>query len=351
MNVHLVKGSSAFMLVMALAPASAVTTDQRYKAAKSTAESGTQCAGLSFFWEIGDKNGRLLLSDGVTRTQGATGSSPPNRDDVIRVYSAGKWLWGGYVAQIRNGILPSDAIAAMRMSDGYIHTSLVCPNLGTVSDCASDFRSIGYTGVFNYESGPFSHLAAHGDSAGSYGLADADNLGLATAVGAQVSLPGRPVSLSYYEPVPASGAVMSTANYAAFLQNLLQTDGTALKLRPLLGTNTICTDRVSNEEACAKLLYPPQSPVRNRENWRYSIGHWLENDANVRSKPSGKGFDAAHSSPGYAGFYPWIDSSRTWYGIVAREVNGGYQTSVDCGRTIRKAWLEGVPQDGAPVLP
>jgi hypothetical protein len=58
------------------------------------------------------------------------------------------------------------------------------------------------------------------------------------------------------------------------------------------------------------------------------------------------GGDAAYSSPGLAGFYPWIDSSRTYYGVLARidlsQGAGGASTA--CGRLIRKAWLTATPQ-------
>jgi hypothetical protein len=57
--------------------------------------------------------------------------------------------------------------------------------------------------------------------------------------------------------------------------------------------------------------------------------------------------DGAFSSPGALGFYPWIDASKRWYGILARrapgpEGNQGY-LSARCGRQIRKAWITGVP--------
>lgn len=61
--------------------------------------------------------------------------------------------------------------------------------------------------------------------------------------------------------------------------------------------------------------------------------------------------DGSFSSPGAFGFYPWIDSTKTYYGIVAREVHNGvlaseeaqrpYLQSMNCGRLIRKAWKTG----------
>jgi hypothetical protein len=78
--------------------------------------------------------------------------------------------------------------------------------------------------------------------------------------------------------------------------------------------------------------------------WHYSYGHWVEDEP-------GTG-DGAFSSPGKFGFYPWIDASKTYYGIVAREdlTPGGtiqtapYYQSALCGRAIRKALLTGVAQ-------
>jgi hypothetical protein len=60
--------------------------------------------------------------------------------------------------------------------------------------------------------------------------------------------------------------------------------------------------------------------------------------------------DGAFSSPGAYGFYPWIDASKTYYGIIARESttnvtgpaqNTPYWLSVLCGRLVREAFLTG----------
>ena len=70
-------------------------------------------------------------------------------------------------------------------------------------------------------------------------------------------------------------------------------------------------------------------------SWHYSLGHWIEDD------PAG---DGAYSSPGAFGFYPWIDTSKTLYGVVARIVLAGAYDSALCGAQIRKAWVTGVAQ-------
>lgn len=52
--------------------------------------------------------------------------------------------------------------------------------------------------------------------------------------------------------------------------------------------------------------------------------------------------DGAFSSGGAFGFYPWVDATRTSYGVLARQApftgHNGYDSAV-CGRAIRKAWV------------
>jgi hypothetical protein len=50
--------------------------------------------------------------------------------------------------------------------------------------------------------------------------------------------------------------------------------------------------------------------------------------------------DGAFSSPGTYGFYPWVDATRTIYGVLGREAPSGqgYPSAV-CGRLIRRAWV------------
>ena len=54
--------------------------------------------------------------------------------------------------------------------------------------------------------------------------------------------------------------------------------------------------------------------------------------------------DGAFSSPGLFGFYPWVDASKSYYGILARVMPAGALDSVGCGRIIRKAWETGITQ-------
>jgi hypothetical protein len=78
------------------------------------------------------------------------------------------------------------------------------------------------------------------------------------------------------------------------------------------------------------------APIPESESWHYSIGHWVEDDPVVG--------DGAFSSPGAFGFYPWVNATRSNYGILARKVDGGWYASAQCGRQIRKAWVTAVPQ-------
>ena len=126
-------------------------------------------------------------------------------------------------------------------------------------------------------------------------------------------------------------------DYARFLRATLKGD---LQMGALLGSHAVCT----NPQTCPKEAV--KTPIPQTETWHYSVGHWVEDDPKVG--------DGAFSSPGAFGFYPWIDASKTFYGIVAREDRSGLRSddsdqkpavqSVDCGRLIRAAWLSGQAQ-------
>jgi len=161
------------------------------------------------------------------------------------------------------------------------------------------------------------------------GLGSANNAGPATAIAARL---GEDVGLGYDSPQLAAGVSITPAGYALFLRKILDDQ---LRMHDLLGADAICT----NPSTCATAL---ATPVTQTESWHYSLGHWVEDDPVVG--------DGAYSSPGALGFYPWISASKTYYGLLAREVTPENTTedsiakdSVDCGRLIRKAWLGGTP--------
>ena len=119
---------------------------------------------------------------------------------------------------------------------------------------------------------------------------------------------------------------MSASAYAKVLRKMLSGE---LLMGSMLGSHPVCTNPIT----CPAAVLAPLPPA---ESWHYSIGHWVEDDPAVG--------DGAFSSGGAFGFYPWIDASRTYYGLIARVAVGGALDSVYCGRLIRKAWLTGSPQ-------
>ncbi len=130
------------------------------------------------------------------------------------------------------------------------------------------------------------------------------------------------VSVSFNGPLLAGGAITTPAKYAVFLRKILNNQ---LRIAALLGSTPTCTQASS----CSTADFSPLTA----EAWHYSVGHWLEDD------PS--------KGDGAFGFYPWIDSTSTCYGIVARLDNSGESqgyASVQCGRVIRKAFMSGVVQ-------
>ena len=146
-------------------------------------------------------------------------------------------------------------------------------------------------GKFFYNGG---HMEAH---AVLFGLGALNNAGLAAELKSQLSPDG---SLFYTQPQLAGGVYTSSAAYASVLRKML---GGQLRMGALLGSHPVCT----NPRSCVNAV---SAPIPASESWHYSIGHWVEDDPNVG--------DGAFSSAGLFGFYPWIDASRTWYGVLAR---------------------------------
>jgi len=110
----------------------------------------------------------------------------------------------------------------------------------------------------------------------------------------------------------------------------------SLQLGELLGANAVCTLPATDCRASRLTAIP--------EAWHYGLGHWVEDDPATTPE-----INIAYSSPGTFGFYPWIDASRSFYGVLARQtkaftgVDEGY-ASVKCGRLLRMAWLTATPQ-------
>lgn len=155
------------------------------------------------------------------------------------------------------------------------------------------------------------------------GLGAMNNAALAAEIGAQI---GPEITISYNQPQLAGGADMSASEYAKMLRKIL---GGQLEMKNALGTHPVCVDPASCPDAIS-------APSPQGEKWHDSVGHWVEDDPTVG--------DGAFSSPGAFGFYPWVDKTKTLYGIVARVSPTGAITSVKCGRLIRKAFVTGVAQ-------
>ena len=309
------------------APPAGTDLAARVAAATQTAQSnGNDCAALRpFYWEVGDAQGRL----GAGSVTGP-GQSTVSDSTVMAIASASKWLYGAYVVQLRQGQLTDTDVKFLTFRSGYTHFSRCLPGQ-TVDACEAYANNGVYSpaadGLFSYGGG---HMEKH---ASLIGLGAANNATLAAAVQGQL---GSDVALQYTQPQLAGGVVTSAASYAVFLRRILSGQ---LLMKAALGTHAVCT----NPLTCSQALH---APVPSTESFHYSIGHWVEDDP--------VDGDGAFSSAGAFGFYPWIDASKHWYGILARhDVSGitdpddpdsggqGY-ASMRCGRLIRAAWIDGV---------
>jgi hypothetical protein len=286
----------------------------RIAAAQQTAANNANCTAVSpFYYELGDKNGAILSgSIGATYTAATQ----------MNIASASKWLFGAYVAEVRGGVLSTDDTRATHMLSGYASMGSACGAGATVASCFAFGGNDTYTAAkldrYNYDSGHFQ----------KWGV---DN-GMATMTGADVANAYQTtlgITSTFNGPLLAGGAIMSAADYAVFLRRILNNQ---LRITSLLGDRKTCTQPGA---ACPTADYSPITA----EAWNYSVGHWVEDDPAVG--------DGAFSSAGAFGFYPWIDSTKTWYGILAREdmtgTNRGY-ASAQCGRLIRKAYVTGTAQ-------
>jgi hypothetical protein len=304
----------------------AQTHEQRAQAATATATTAAECVGLpNFYWEIGDHDGMIA--------SGTYGSPAPTPNTLMNVYSASKWVYAAYVYQRRNGVLTTDDLRSLRMLDGYTQTS-PCLFQSNVGGCYNqmDTQDPAAIGKFYYASGHFQKHAAV-----DLGLSSKTRAQLATEVHAYL---GNDWTFTYARPDLAGGGNSSATEYAKFLRKML--NGTLLLSGSALGSHAVCTytgptDPATGRVHCETALGTPTSEATS-----YSIGHRVENDPVWLAS----GGDAAYSSPGVAGFYPWIDATRTYYGVLARSdlrATSG-SASVACGRLIRKAWLTASPQ-------
>jgi hypothetical protein len=280
---------------------------------QQTAQQSAECRQIQpFYFEIGDAAGALV--------SGSVGDNTYTATTPMNIASGTKWLFGAYVAQVRNGVLSAADLRATRMRSGYVSMGSACGPGATVQSCfnagSNDTFTATSVGRFHYDSGHFQKWGVDN------GLASMDAAQLAADFRAVL---GNDVPVSFSGPLLAGGAVMSAQGYAAFLRKLLNNQ---LHMAGLLDAGKICT----RPGVCATADFSPV-PLA----WSYGIGHWIEDD------PAG---DGSFSSPGALGFYPWIDSTRTYYGIVARVDTGAGTAldSIECGQHIRKAFLTATVQ-------
>ncbi len=299
-----------------------LTTAGRTAAAMATAQSNALCVAVQpFYWEIGDVNGSLA--------SGSIGDAAATATTVMAIASASKWLFGAYAVEKMGGTPEADDIPFFNFTSGYAGFATdSCPATGTIDDClagASGMQVADAIGNFDYNGAHLQKLASvMGDGA-------MGNAALGAEVQSQI---GTDIDIHYSQPQPAGGVYTSAAVYAVFLRKLLVGSATPLQIGTQLGADAVCT----NPLTCATSVYSPipNSPT-STESWHYGLAHWIEDDPTVG--------DGAFSSAGSFGFYPWVDSTRTLYGVLARKSDpGSGYDSAQCGRLIRKAWVTGSAQ-------
>lgn len=302
----------------------------RKAAIEATVVSNARCASIgSIYWEVGDSSGAL--------DSGRVDKSGPSVLGTTRmpIASASKWLYSTYYVQRANGNLSSDDIKFLNFRSG--HTNLAeppgCDNTQneTVSSCLAHTNSNGTNfgahdpstdGFFFYNGG---HMQVH---ATNLGLGTLNNAGLAAELKKQL---GDDVDISYTQPQLAGGVFTAPQEYAKVLRKIVA--GTLL-MNGKLGTSPVCT----NTDLVNACPTAKNTPSPSGEQWHYAVGHWVEDDPIVG--------DGAFSSPGAFGFYPWIDKTKTYYGIVAQADPVGAYQSIFCGRLLRNAWVTGLQQSG-----
>lgn len=302
--------SDASALDVAAESATPEAGDVDPEAAKHAAETDPTCTALGdFYWEIGD-------AKGITAS-GAAGTTYTRTSDMD-VASASKLVFGAYVVERFKADPTKIDRRAMMMLSGYTSLGYAsCLLAKTVQACFDAADNATYTAEnadkFFYNGGHFQKYAV------DLGLGALDEAGLTTEIQQEV---GTDFAFTYSSPQLAAGLHTTAAAYASFLQKIL--DG-RLAIHDALGKDAVCT----LPSACPAAVSSPAAP----HAWHYSYGHWVEDD------PADG--DGAFSSPGAFGFYPWIDASKRFYGIVARHVVSAtaYIESAMCGAAIRRAFF------------
>ena len=334
-----------------------ITVQARMQAAEATVSGDSSCTTLTpFYWEIGDKSG--VLDSG---TGGDGSGTPPNSETLMAIASASKWIFAAYALErldvSASNPLTADQVQELNFTSGYDHLSdASCLLNKTVGGCLNasnplgglnSDRDVSDIGHFFYNGGHMQTMAVNSFSlGGDYINFVSGTPKLASDIETYV---GQDLVLDYSNPSLAGGTDTTAGYYATFLRKILNGD---LRMKNYLSADAVCTH--TNSSDCPSALYSPVNEIApgpantvSDEAWHYSLGHWIEDDPQVG--------DGAFSSPGADGFYPWIDASKTYYGVLARYVpiatanaapgkQKPYILSVYCGRAIRKAWISGETQ-------
>ncbi len=361
--------------------------DTQIKAAQATANntSPTSSCGVisqnqtgsedGFYWEIGNENGifadtaNSLSASGSVQPAGTSGTNY-TRTTAMKIDSATKWLYGSYVAETEAQYtgstwqFPSAYVPFLNFTSGYANMTDNCMSNQTVAQCLADSNGLSPSapngtqtaadvGLFDYNSGHLEVFEGGGDPsiAGVMNGASDKDANLASAITTALANKDVTVDITFVAPDPAGGVVTTARDYASFLQGLLNAND-QLVMRSLLSPGStdpyaVCTNPF--DPTCVNSSGQPlaaYSPMPGSVSWEYSITHWIEDDPTTG--------DGSFSSPGKSGFYPWVDATKTYYGIVARYDTAGasstdpttspFYLSAVCGAAIRTAFMTGVAQ-------
>jgi hypothetical protein len=328
------------LFLCSMAHAQVGPTPNSAAAATATAQDNALCTGIEpYYWEIGDASGPLLSASQGVDAHG----EPVTANTSMDVASSAKWLYGIYLVQVRGGaarLTPTD-VDFLHMTSGYTnmgggdHPAGTCPSsdspdtvntcltlLNPVDDLPYDYQDPATIGIFDYDGG---HIQVHGGRYSPIGNVVSSKLG--AAISAKLG-PG--VKIIYSQPLLPGGVYTTPSQFGLVLSHIVSG---YLYMNEALGTFPVCTQA---SDTCTAL----NSPIP--EGWHYSIAHWVEDDPKYHG-------DGAFSAPGGQGFYPWVETSKNYYGLIGRATTGpnkqGFQ-SVQCGRLIRRAWDTGVEQKG-----
>jgi hypothetical protein len=334
-------------------------------AAQTTATTNAACTALAsgqngndgFYWEIGNAGG-IVTDTGSGMTAAGTIGVDYNRASALPIESASKMIYADYVAeyvastQNNRLVIPAPFVPYLNETSGYNNmppeSCAAASFILTCLDVPSSLVTSGTVGTqVTADIGKFYYNAGHAEvlesgqqlAIGDFPTAKITATSLAAKIAAAFAQKGVTVNLTYRDPAPTTGITTTPADYAAFLQATLRASN-PLNMQYLLYPTVadpyaVCTN--PSDPACAAAAV--STPIPANESWHYSAGHWIEDDATTG--------DGAFSSPGEYGFYPWIDQTKTYYGLIARNnqtAASAFFDSVKCGRLIRKAFVTGSAQ-------